>query len=181
MARLAAVCRSSWGYRSGMPMLTAAAVKALRKVVTRRGWPLRIPPKTRSSGFLPATWRARSATRKEGADTSRRWWVFGVAPHHPETLQTTSLLQPIRAAEGVGDAQALLGIPQPEQLLPMPLSSVTADHRTSPGGSHSESLTKPAGDGGQQEVGPSRRRRAVRNFRTDASDSSRSARGVWAG
>ena len=46
------------------------------------------------------------------------------------------------------------------------------------GTGHTNVRTKRSVRGGQQEVGPSRRRCAVRNFRTDASDSSRSARGV---
>jgi len=50
----------------------AAALKAVRNVLTRRGCPLRMRAKTRSSCSLPLTWRASSAVRNRGIGTSRR-------------------------------------------------------------------------------------------------------------
>ena len=35
---------------------------------------------------LPAMWSASSAARNAGIGTSRRWWVFGDAPHKPFAL-----------------------------------------------------------------------------------------------
>jgi len=81
-ARLAAVCRSWCGCRSGSPIALAAARNAVRKVLTRSGWPLRMPAKTSSSTSLFRTGSASSATRDQGIGTSRHWCVF-VLPRIP--------------------------------------------------------------------------------------------------
>lgn len=43
MARLAAVCRTWCGWRSGPPIAAVAELNAVRNVLTRSGRPLRIP------------------------------------------------------------------------------------------------------------------------------------------